>query len=96
MVTDARFGHGIQYSTLYTTLQPCFTCTKEFLQAKIKTVYYLNELDKTNSNKKKTSEEKDFNDQYHILLNRFEKHPSQVDKNQLLASISNMKRYLTE
>src|SRR5262245_28880617 len=46
IVTAARFGHGIQNSVIYTTLQPCFSCTKELLQAKVKTVYYLEELQK--------------------------------------------------
>jgi len=96
MVTAARFGHSIQFSTIYTTLQPCFTCTKEFLQAKVKSVYYLEELDKPTDAHEKTEEEKDFDEQYHILINRFEKHPTKIDKNMLVDSINNIKDYLTK
>lgn len=97
LITAARFGHGIQNSIVYTTLQPCFTCTKEFLQAKVKTVYYLDELDKTkSSNKKQTSEEKEFSVQYEILFSRFEKYPTKIEKVKLIKNIENIKKYLNE
>lgn len=97
MVTAARFGHSIQHSIIYTTLQPCFTCTKEFLQAKVKTVYYLNELDKkATSEQGKSIEDEDFNAQYEILFNRFEKHPTKIENDNLIASIDNIKKYLQE
>lgn len=97
MVTAARFGHSIQHSIIYTTLQPCFTCTKEFLQAKVKTIYYLDELDKKNiAEKDKTDEDEDFDAQYKILFNRFEKYPIKIDKNKLLMSIDDIKKYLLE
>jgi dCMP deaminase len=41
LLAAARFGIAVQGGTLYTTLQPCFGCTKEMLQAKIKKVFYL-------------------------------------------------------
>lgn len=96
MVTAARFGHSIQHSIIYTTLQPCFTCTKEFLQAKVKTVFYLNELDKKTIEKNKTDEAEDFEGQYKILLNRFEKYPVKIETGNLITSIDSIKKYLLE
>lgn len=43
ILAAARFGIGIQGTTMYTTLRPCFGCAKEMLQAQIKKVYYLHE-----------------------------------------------------
>lgn len=34
MITAARFGHEIQGSVIYTTLQPCFTCAKRISPSK--------------------------------------------------------------
>lgn len=92
MVTAARFGHSIQHSIVYTTLQPCFTCAKQFLQAKVKTIYYLDNLDK--KIKKLSVEDKDFNDQYKILCNRFKKHPTKIKKRTLIKNVHNIKKYL--
>ena len=33
ILSAARFGIAIERSTLYTTMRPCFGCTKEMLQA---------------------------------------------------------------
>jgi dCMP deaminase len=98
MITAARFGHSVQHSIIYTTLQPCFTCTKEFLQAKIKTVYYLDELDKKNptEDNNKSTEDKDFDVQYKILFSHFEKYPIKIEKNSLIPHIDNIKKYLQE
>ena len=43
ILSAARFGIAIEGSTVYTTMRPCFGCTKEMLQAKVKAVYYLTE-----------------------------------------------------
>lgn len=43
LLAAARFGIATQDAVLYSTMQPCFGCTKELLQAKISTVYYLHE-----------------------------------------------------
>ena len=43
LLSAARFGIALQGGTAYTTLQPCFGCLKEMLQAKIEKVYYLHE-----------------------------------------------------
>jgi len=92
MITAARFGHEIQDSVIYSTLQPCFTCAKEFLQAKIKTYFYLEEI-KYKSDKKI---DKDFKQQYEILIGKFEKHPTQLEKNELTKNLSNIKSYLNK
>jgi dCMP deaminase len=43
ILAAARFGISIEGSTLYTTMRPCFGCTKEMLQAKIRSVYYIHD-----------------------------------------------------
>ena len=41
LLTAARFGISVQGASLYTTMQPCFGCAKELLQAHVKQVVYL-------------------------------------------------------
>jgi dCMP deaminase len=41
ILSAARFGIGIEGGTIYTTLRPCFNCSKAMLQAKIGRVVYL-------------------------------------------------------
>jgi dCMP deaminase len=41
LLAAARFGVAIESCTLYTTLQPCFGCLKETLQANLREVCYL-------------------------------------------------------
>ena len=41
LLMAARFGISVHGADLYTTMRPCFTCSKEMLQAGIETVYYL-------------------------------------------------------
>jgi dCMP deaminase len=43
LLAAARFGIAVQGSTVYTTMRPCFGCTKEMLQAGIREVYYLHD-----------------------------------------------------
>ena len=43
IVSAARFGIAVGGSTVYTTVRPCFNCTKEMVQAKVMAVYYLHE-----------------------------------------------------
>ena len=40
LLAAARFGIAVAGGTVYTTLQPCFGCLKEMLQAKIKRVCF--------------------------------------------------------
>jgi dCMP deaminase len=41
LLAAARFGVAIAGCTMYTTLQPCFGCLKEALQAEVREVCYL-------------------------------------------------------
>lgn len=41
LLAAARFGVAIEGCSMYTTLQPCFGCLKELLQAKVREVCYL-------------------------------------------------------
>jgi dCMP deaminase len=41
LLAAARFGVSIDGCTLYTTLQPCFGCLKEALQANVREIAYL-------------------------------------------------------
>jgi dCMP deaminase len=43
ILSAARFGIAVEGSSLYTTTRPCFGCSKEILQAKIKCVFYIHE-----------------------------------------------------
>ena len=63
ILAAARFGIAIQGSTVYSTMRPCFGCTKEMLQAGVKAVYYLH--DWTHPDREKQA-------QYQLLQGRFE------------------------
>src|SRR6185295_8680631 len=41
LLAAARFGVSVEGCTLYTTLQPCFGCLKEIIQASVREVCYL-------------------------------------------------------
>ena len=41
LLSGARFGIAIEGATIYSTMQPCFCCGKELLQAKVKRIVYL-------------------------------------------------------
>lgn len=41
LLMAARVGIPVEGATLYTTMQPCFGCAKEALQAKVASVVYL-------------------------------------------------------
>lgn len=43
LITAARFGNAVEDSVVYSTLRPCFDCTKAALQAKVATIYYLHD-----------------------------------------------------
>jgi dCMP deaminase len=43
LLAAARFGIAVEGATLYTTMRPCFGCTKELLQARVLTVFYLHD-----------------------------------------------------
>jgi dCMP deaminase len=58
LLAAARFGVAIADCTMYTTLQPCFGCLKELLQANVREVCYLEPW------------ESRFGDVYAALVNR--------------------------
>jgi dCMP deaminase len=41
LITAARFGNAVEDSIVYSTLRPCFDCTKASMQAKVQAIYYL-------------------------------------------------------
>lgn len=41
LLSGARFGIAVEGATIYSTMQPCFGCGKELLQAKVKRIVYL-------------------------------------------------------
>jgi dCMP deaminase len=43
ILSAARFGIRAADAVLYTTMRPCFGCTKELLQAKVRAVHYLHD-----------------------------------------------------
>lgn len=43
LISAARFGNAVEGAVMYSTLRPCFDCTKAMLQAKISAIYYLHD-----------------------------------------------------
>lgn len=43
LISAARFGTPVENAVIYTTVRPCFGCTKELLQARVQAVYYLHD-----------------------------------------------------
>jgi dCMP deaminase len=43
ILAAARFGISVDGASVYTTMRPCFGCTKEMLQARIVEVFFLHE-----------------------------------------------------
>ena len=43
LLSAARFGIAVEGGTMYTTMRPCFGCTKELLQAKIQSVFFIHD-----------------------------------------------------
>jgi dCMP deaminase len=62
LISSARFGIAVAGADLYTTMQPCFGCAKELLQAQVRSVRYLHPWEPSDP---------DLLRQYQVLLNRF-------------------------
>jgi dCMP deaminase len=62
LLAAARFGIEVQGATLYTTMQPCFGCAKELLQARIAGIHYLHPWEPGDPEKR---------DEYRKLLGAF-------------------------
>ncbi len=63
LLSAARFGIAVEGTTIYSTMQPCFGCAKELLQAQVKRVVYLHswtpsDVDPEMDDKKKAEYEK--------------------------------------
>jgi dCMP deaminase len=43
LLVAARFGIRVQGASIYTTMRPCFGCSKELVQAKIEKVFFLHD-----------------------------------------------------
>jgi dCMP deaminase len=43
VLAAARFGISVEGGTIYSTMRPCFGCTKELLQARVQAVYFLHD-----------------------------------------------------
>lgn len=43
LLAAARFGISVEGAKMFTTLRPCFGCSKEMLQAQIEEVFYIHE-----------------------------------------------------
>jgi dCMP deaminase len=43
LISAARFGTAVEDAIVYSTLRPCFDCTKALLQAKAHTIYYIHD-----------------------------------------------------
>lgn len=43
LLAAARFGIAVEGATIYSTMEPCFGCAKEMIQAKISRVVYLHQ-----------------------------------------------------
>ena len=56
ILTAAKFGIPVDGGTIYTTMQPCFGCLKEALQAGISTIKYLNSWEHPDRRLKRTYE----------------------------------------
>jgi dCMP deaminase len=41
LLAAARFGIAVEGAAIYTTMQPCFGCAKELLQARVAEIHYL-------------------------------------------------------
>src|SRR5690606_38188033 len=61
LLAAARFGIAVEGSIMYSTMKPCFGCSKQLLQAGVRGVYYLHEWEP----------DADFAAQYEILVQRF-------------------------
>jgi dCMP deaminase len=62
LITAARFGNSIEGAVVYSTLRPCFDCTKAMLQAKVKAIYFVHDW--------AGPKDQSLRDQYHIAQHK--------------------------
>jgi dCMP deaminase len=72
LLAAARFGIALEGSTIYSTLRPCFGCTKEMLQAKVTRVCYLHDW---------AHPDLEIHEEYALIQTGFPKgiHPVEID-----------------
>jgi dCMP deaminase len=63
LISAARFGTSVENSIAYSTMRPCFDCSKSLLQAKVKAIYYLHEW---------THPVPELQEQYALIQEKFE------------------------
>lgn len=80
LITAARFGNSIAGSFAYSTMRPCFDCTKAMLQAKIHTIYYLHDW---------SHPLEELQEQYELIQNHFEGGVRQVKMDDPFADWAN-------
>jgi dCMP deaminase len=62
LITAARFGISVDGAIAYSTMRPCFTCTRVLFQAKVQGIFYLHDW---------KHPEAALNEQYELLQARF-------------------------
>ncbi len=62
LMSAARFGIAVEGSTVYSTMRPCFVCTKEMLQAKVHSIHYLHDWEYP---------DKDIHEEYELIQRQF-------------------------
>jgi dCMP deaminase len=80
LISAARFGNAVEGGVIYSTLRPCFGCTKASLQAKISTIFYLHNW---------THRLTELQEQYEILQQAFENGVRKLDFPDLEADWAN-------
>ena len=70
LIAAARFGNAVEDFVIYSTLRPCFDCTKAALQAKVKAIYYRHDWQHPLS---------ELREQYELLHNTFPEGVQHVD-----------------
>ena len=63
LITAARFGNAVEGSFIYSTLRPCFDCTKAALQAKVLGIHYLHDWNHKNP---------ELQSQYELIQSKFD------------------------
>ncbi len=58
LLSAARFVIAVEGATIYSTMQPCFGCLKELLQAKLRRIVYLHEWTPSDADPQMDSQKK--------------------------------------
>jgi dCMP deaminase len=58
VLSAARFGIAVENATIYSTMEPCYGCLKELLQARVKRIVYLHPWQPSDADPQMDSEKK--------------------------------------